>query len=142
MLTATEKGRKLHITIGDPSEPDAITLEVAPVDVETGALLLAHFLNIHVGVAADAITAAEDMALVALGEENFKTAQTLRPEEFRGAVQCAFFWNTQGGGTEALQTYLSDGLPKAVEVVFEAAGVQPTPPSKTSPSSESENPTP
>lgn len=122
MIEAKEKGRRLHVTIGDEDDNELFIIE--PVNVEQGALLLAHFLSIYAGVVADALEAGTDLAMVALGEDNYERAQQLRSEEFKGLVHAAFFWNVQGGGSDAMNTYLQDGLPKAVEAVFAAAGVQ------------------
>lgn len=141
MITATEKGRRLHLLIGSDDDGELFIIE--PVDVEGGAALLANFLTLYVGVVSDLETTAEDMALLSLGTaENVERAKKLRSAEFNDLVQTAFFWNVQGGGTQAMNTYLQDGHPKAVEVVFAAAGVQTKQRSLTLPSSESENPTP
>lgn len=142
MIHAQEKGRRLHLTVGEGDDTEVFI--IPPVDVQTGAGLLATFLGIYSGILApdEEIQGAEDLVITSVGEENYERAQTLRSEEFRSLTQAAFFWNTQGGGLEAVNALLQDGHPKAVEVVFEAAGVLNKQPSPTSPSSESETPTP
>lgn len=132
MITAQEKGRRLHITVGEGEGSEAFVIE--PVDVETGAALLVQFLGVMSTDAGDdpeqaaalAATAGESMTTLtklAIGEANYRRVQGLRPQEAKDVVYAAYFWNTQGGGTEALDAYLSDGLGKAISAVFAAAGL-------------------
>lgn len=150
MIQAKEQGRRLHITVGDGDE--AIRLVVEPVDVETGAALLADFLGVMTFEGSDGADAAEQaaevadsatrMAKIAMGESNFRKVQGLRSDEAKDVTYAALFWNTQGGGIGTTNTYLQDGLPKAMSAVFAAAGLLPRRPSMTSQSSDAENPTP
>ena len=138
MITAQEKGRRLHIEVGDGDGAESFVIE--PVDVETGAALLAHFLGV---VAAEGVDDPEKaaaaaaalgeqatrMAKIAVGEANYLKVQKLRPAEAKDVVYAALFWNTEGGGIGTTRTYLEDGLPKAMSAVFEAAGLLLRPPS-------------
>lgn len=150
MIKAQEQGRRLHITIGDGDGAEKVVIE--PVDVETGAALLADFLGVMTfegSDGADAATKAAEMAdgatrmaKIALGENNFRKVQTLRSDEAKDVTYAALFWNTQGGGIGTTNTYLQDGLPKAMSAVFAAAGLLPKRLSMTSQSSDAESLTP
>lgn len=140
MIKAQEQGRRLHITVGDGEGAESLVIE--PVDVETGAALLAHFIGLvaaegtddpeKAAEAAAAIGAqATEMTKLAIGEANYRKVQTLRPAEAKDVVYAALFWNTEGGGIGTTNTYLEDGLPKAISAVFVAAGLLPTPRSTT-----------
>ena len=146
MINAVEKGRQLHVTIGD--DEDARVFVVPPVNVEAGAQLLIRFLGIYTKAAKNPIGDGIDLAKTAIGDANYQAAQDLRPGEFDDLVNAALYWNVYGGGSEALNAYLTGGRPKATAIVFERAGVslRPSPtvesPSQTSPTSESAPPTP
>lgn len=140
MIQAVEKGRRLHVTIGGDDE--AIEFVVPPVNVETGARLLATFVRAYTGNSSDPINDSVTLSRLALGDENYERGQELRSDEFTNLFRAAFYWNTFGGGTDALNTFLEAGEGKATGDVFLAAGVQLKPLSKTSPPTESESPTP
>lgn len=140
MITAVEKGRRLHVTIGEGD--DSLNFVVPPVNTEQGSILLVHFLGIYTGTSDKPALEGVALAKVALSEDVYESAQELRPAEFDELAGAAMYWNVFGGGQEALDAFLAGGHPKASEVVLSRAGVHETRPSKTSPSSESENPTP
>lgn len=140
MITAQEKGRRLHIEVGDGDGAESFVIE--PVDVETGAALLAHLLGVvafestddpdKAAAAAEALGAkATSMSKLAIGEANYRRVQTLRAAEAKDVVYAGLLWNTEGGGIGVTHLYMDGGLPKALSAVFEAAGLLPTQPSTT-----------
>lgn len=140
MVKVQEKGRRLHIEVGDDESAERFVIE--PVNVETGAALLAHLLGIvasdggdspeEVAAAAKAVgEKATEMMKLALGEGNYAKTQLLRSAEARDVAFAALFWNTEGGGIGVTNTYVENGFPKAMSAVFAAAGLLPTPLSTT-----------
>lgn len=135
MIQAQEKGRRLHITVGDGDGAEAFVID--PVDVAGSGALLSYFLTLVAtdlgdtpekmeAIAAEAGQTATDMAKLAVGEANYRKVQTLRQAEAKDVIYAALFWQVQGGGLEVATTYMADGLPKAQSAVFAAAGLLPT----------------
>ncbi|UCR89246.1 hypothetical protein [Mycetocola spongiae] len=137
-ITIEERGRNLVLNIGGELE-----YVVAPVPVEVGQLLLSLFLRIYTGQEGDLEKASADLAEMSLGGDLAERARgELRAEEYVDVINAAFYWQAHGGGIKVIQSYKDGGAPKAIETLFEAAGVQLTPLSTTSPNSASETPTP
>lgn len=121
MITASEKGRKLELTIGD--EDDGLVILVPPVDTATGAGLLALWAGILFAQSEQPETDAVNMGKIAVGEENWTVVESLRSAESTLVINAALFWNVQGGGIDLVQTMLRDGLPKARTALAEANGL-------------------
>ncbi|WP_030149413.1 hypothetical protein [Mycetocola saprophilus] len=142
-ITAEQRGRHLYITVAAGSE-DAIEYKVAPVKgIDAGAALLGQALTIYTGNADDVQAASEALATAGLGAEvHAKASGELRPDEFEAVAFAGVLWNAHGGGFKLVETLFQDGLPKALTDLFESAGAQMVLAPTTSPSTESENPTP
>lgn len=140
MITATESGRKLVLTVGDGD--DAIVVTVPPANTKTGAQILASWAGIIFDTTETAEDDAEAFARSALGPDAWGKLDELRWEESEQVIQAAFLWNVKGGGMSLVNTMLADGYPKAQTDLLEwvrtwAEQSQ----SRTSPSGESANPT-
>lgn len=110
-ITATERGRKLVITLADDDSP--LEIVVPPVNTAVGSELYALWMGVLFAKSDTPIEDAELLAAKALGEENLALINDLRSEEATTVINAAFFWNVQGGGIELTRELLRDGLPKA-----------------------------
>lgn len=121
--TATERGRSLVITFGDPGEPDSRSVTVAPIRASLGAALYALWAGIAFGQSEHPEVDAVSMGKLAVGEENWTILdEELRWQESQDLIHAAFFWNVQGGGIDLVNTMLEQngatgGYPKAQELL-------------------------
>jgi hypothetical protein len=120
MITAVEKGRNLVLTVGDGD--DAIVITVPPVPGRVGAAMLALWAGVLFAQSEQPETDAENMAKLAVGEENWPTVDELRYAESEAVVNAAIFWNVQGGGIDLVNEMLQDGYPKARQTLCERNG--------------------
>lgn len=123
MITAVEKGRKLIITVGAGGD-DAIEIAVPPVNTAVGSAIFALWAGITFAQVGDKDDTreeriakvevnAENMAKLAIGEDNWPVVEDLRSAESTAVINAAIFWNVQGGGIELVNEMLRDGYPKA-----------------------------
>jgi hypothetical protein len=120
MITAAEKGRKLHITVGD--EDDNILIIVEPVNGQTGTEMFKAWLRI-LNRQRDTLEAdSQYLGETAVGEANKDLLDDLRSAEQTEVINSAIFWQIQGGGIKATDTFLEDGLPKATQMILSANG--------------------
>jgi hypothetical protein len=153
MLTVGEQGRRLRITLAAGTE-DEETFVVPPADSEAGAALLKGYIGISAGIFGDTEAAERDVVALALGKptpqrddaewtdaDHARFAQRtsdhyqlhrrgmdLRSEEIHDVVQCAFFWNVNGGSLAAAQAFAAaggglDGMGKALSLVEKKLGL-------------------
>lgn len=120
MITATEQGRHLILTIDDV-EP--IVFDVKPVNTKLGSAMFALWAGVLFGQSEQPLVDAEGMSKLAIGEENWAQVEDLRSDEGNKIINAAFFWNTQGGGIELVNEMLSGGLPKARESLLKNNGL-------------------
>lgn len=121
MITASEKGRKLIITVG-AGDDDAIVITVPPVSSSVGTALFALWAGVLFAQSEQPLDDATNLSKLAVGEDNWDAVQELRSSEAELVVNAAFFWNTQGGGIELVNELLRDGFPKARATLAETNG--------------------
>lgn len=124
MITAREKGRHLELIVGGGEE--SLTFLVPPVPSKVGAELFADWVGIKFGQLPPekAAESATSLAERVLGPEVFPRMEELRAAEVTSVINAAFLWNVQGGGIELVNTFLTDGLPKAHETLLQASGLK------------------
>ncbi|GAA4176592.1 hypothetical protein [Gryllotalpicola koreensis] len=120
-ITATEKGRNLELTVGDPGDPESIVLTIKPLSSDVGARLLGLWAGIALATTDTAVEDANDLARTVIGAE-WEKFESLRAAEQTDVINAAFFWNVQGGGIDLVNEMLRDGLPKAQTALASANG--------------------
>lgn len=162
-IEAREVGRKLELRVGGQDE-SAVVVLVPPVDGATGTRLWSFYARIlflqtpDPQIEADATT----MTRQALGawapedapederqraDAQWELVNSLRWEEGEAVCQAALYWNLQGGGMDAVRTFLTEGeaggAPKAQELLLKRNNLWGVVSQlRTSPSGASESRTP
>lgn len=149
-ITAQERGRRLHITVGGREEgmteaeaaqadADAVHVAVPPVSAAVGLQIWALYSGIMFNELED--TAEQDatrLVAMALGtysdpagtdEEHAAAAaqeallEGLRWEEGNLIGELAIYWNTRGGGMDVVNARIQDGNPKAQDILTKRNGL-------------------
>lgn len=149
-ITAQERGRRLHITVGGredgmdeaeaaAADADAVHITVPPVSAAVGMRIWSLYSGIMFNeVEADAEQDAAELVGMATGAyaapdapDDVKAAAAaqqalldqLRWEEANTVSELAIYWNVQGGGIDAALARIQDGNPKAQEILTRRNGV-------------------
>jgi hypothetical protein len=149
-ITAQERGRRLHITVGGHEEgmtpedaaaadADAVHIVVPPVTAAVGMKIWSLYSGIMFNeVESTAEADAAELVAMATGawaapdaspeqkaaaEAQRQLLDQLRWEEGNTVSEVAIYWNVQGGGIDAALARIQDGNPKAQEILTRRNGV-------------------
>ena len=149
-ITAQERGRRLHITVGGrddtmdeaealEADADAVHVTIPPVSAAVGLRIWALYSGIMFNeVEETAETDAVQLVKMATGtwwddstpaeeraaaEAQNAAVEGMRWEEGNMVGEIAIYWNTRGGGMDAVNARIQDGNPKAQEVLVRRNGL-------------------